>query len=220
MNIAAIAPTRIAITERGIRGLICVNCSIAGDENQFDWQTAVEYADAAHQTMRRIKLMRRRSSLLPSRMAFCALTGANANHYYLRMREALMKIRLILSLMLIAGLSPGTLALRQGNLTSDLLNISDEMIQTTARLRGLEPKAPIQKGVKSREEISRFLNERVQEEYSQGELEKEGRMLRKLGLIPADYELQGIHPQTADRTGRGLLRSGKENILHRFLAAG
>jgi hypothetical protein len=110
----------------------------------------------------------------------------DANHYYLRMREALMKKRLILSLALIAGLSFGILALGQADSTSELLKISDEAIQTTARLRGLEPKAPIQKGVKSREEISAFLNARVQEEYGQGELENEGRMLRKLGLIPAE----------------------------------
>jgi hypothetical protein len=110
----------------------------------------------------------------------------DANNYYLRMREALMKKRLILSLALIVSLSLGTLALGQADSTSELLKISDEAIQTTARLRGLEPKAPIKKGVKNREEISAFLNERVQEEYGQGELENEGRTLRKLGLIPAD----------------------------------
>ena len=70
--------------------------------------------------------------------------------------------------MLIAVLSLGTLALSQADNVSDLLKISDEMVQTAARLRGLEPKAPIQKGVKNRDEIAAFLNERVKEEYNQG----------------------------------------------------
>jgi len=97
-----------------------------------------------------------------------------------------MRIRFILSLTLIAALALGALAWSQVNSEPDLLAISDEMIQATIRLRGLESKASIQKGVKSREEIEAFLNERVRTEYSQGALEKEGRLLRKLGLIPAD----------------------------------
>ncbi len=99
-----------------------------------------------------------------------------------------MQVRLVLCLILIAGLSQVSPAPAQESDVSNLLKISDEMIQTTSRLRGLEPKTPIQTGVKDREEISRYLNERVQAEYSQGELEKEGAMLRKLGLIPADMD--------------------------------
>jgi len=70
------------------------------------------------------------------------------------------------------------------------LKTADEMVQVTARLRGLEPKAPILKGVKSREEIAQFLNQRVQEDRDVDELQKEGQVLQKLGLIPAamDYK--------------------------------
>jgi hypothetical protein len=99
-----------------------------------------------------------------------------------------MQIRLILCLMLFIGLSQGSPALAQENDASNLLKSSDEMLRTTARLRDLEPKGPIQKGVKNKEEVSRYLNERVQEEYGRGELEVEGKMLRKLGLIPADMD--------------------------------
>ena len=99
-----------------------------------------------------------------------------------------MRTRIFLCLMLAIVFSQATPAFVQEKGTSDLLKTTDEMIQATARLRGLEPKAPIQKGVKSREEISRFLNERIQEEYNQREIEKEGKMLRKLGLIPADMD--------------------------------
>ncbi len=99
-----------------------------------------------------------------------------------------MRIRWVLWLVLIVALGQGTPALIQETDTSDLLKTADEMVQTTARLRGLEPKAPIQRGVKSRAEIEQYLNERVQQDYDQGELEEEGKMLRKLGLIPADID--------------------------------
>jgi hypothetical protein len=99
-----------------------------------------------------------------------------------------MRIRWVLWLVIILGMSAGASAFIQATDESDLLKVADEMVQSTARLRGLEPKAPILKGVKNREEISKYLNERVQEEYQEGELQKEGRMLKKLGLIPASMD--------------------------------
>jgi len=102
-----------------------------------------------------------------------------------------IRIKWVLLLILVAGLSRGTLAIvQETDASSELLKTADEMVQTTAQLRGLEPKAPIAKGIKSRAEISRYLNELVQKEYSDGELRQEGRMLQKLGLIPAamDYK--------------------------------
>jgi hypothetical protein len=103
--------------------------------------------------------------------------------------EMTMRIRWILWLVLVVGLSRSTSALIQDTNTSELLKAADEMVQTTARLRGLEPKAPIMKGVKSRAEISQYLNERAREDYDHGELTLEGKMLQRLGLIPAaiDY---------------------------------
>ena len=100
-----------------------------------------------------------------------------------------MRIKWILWLILIVGLSRGTPAVvQQSDASSDLMKATDEMVQITARLRGLEPKAPIAKGIKSRTEISQYLNEMVQKEYSEGELQEEGRLLRKLGLIPASLD--------------------------------
>jgi hypothetical protein len=99
-----------------------------------------------------------------------------------------MRTRLTLCLLLILGLSLGASALAQETNVSDLLKTSDEMMQTAARLRGLEPKAPIKQGVKNKEEISQFLNERIQSDYNQGDLEREGKTLKKLGLIPADID--------------------------------
>jgi hypothetical protein len=99
-------------------------------------------------------------------------------------------VRLLLLLVLIAGISKATFAFFQEANTSELLKAADEMIQTTARIRGLEPKGPILRGVKSREEISRFLNNLLQKEYSRSELQKEGKMLQKLGLIPSSMDFK------------------------------
>jgi hypothetical protein len=92
----------------------------------------------------------------------------------------------------VAGSGPSREPRRSGVIqvtdTSDLLKITEELLQTVTKLRGLEPKSEILKGVKTRLEISQYLNERVAEDYSQGELEAEGKMLRKLGLIPASID--------------------------------
>lgn len=65
-----------------------------------------------------------------------------------------------------------------------LLAAADELIPVVARLRGLKPKASIQKGVRSREEISQFIKQEVDGHYQKSELKSEGTLLQKLGLIP------------------------------------
>lgn len=79
-------------------------------------------------------------------------------------------------------------AVLQESQTSDLMKAADEIATTVVRLRGLQPKTPIQKGVKSREEISKYINERVSAEYDENELKMEGKLLRKLGLIPESVD--------------------------------
>ncbi len=99
-----------------------------------------------------------------------------------------MRIRWALCLMLAAGLSSATPAPMQEPEATALLQTVDEMVEVTAKLRDLEPKSPILKGVKSRAEITQYLNERVEEDYDQSRLQKEGKMLKKLGLIPSDLD--------------------------------
>lgn len=101
-----------------------------------------------------------------------------------------MPMRSILLMFLVLGMSRGAPVRAQATDASELLKAADEMIQTVKQLRGLEPKSPIQRGVKSREEISQFLNEHVQKEYSRSELLAEGKMLRRLGLIPAGMDFR------------------------------
>jgi len=66
----------------------------------------------------------------------------------------------------------------------DILKTADEILVRVSKLRGLEPTGPISKGVRTRQEITEFLNERVREERSEAELEAEGKALRLLGVFP------------------------------------
>ncbi len=102
-----------------------------------------------------------------------------------RKRIAMLAVSAALAFGL-GGASFGTVV--QGTNESDLLRTADEVLRQVARIRGLELKAPVQRGVKSKEEIARYLNERVKDEYQEKELEREGKVLRKFGLIPADLD--------------------------------
>jgi hypothetical protein len=120
--------------------------------------------------------------------------------------------RWFLLLILVAGMSRASLALFQESGASELLKTADEMIQTVARIRGLEPKGPILRGVKSREEISRFLNELVQKEYVQSELQKEGKILQKLGLIPASMDFKEFLLKLLGEQAEGFYDPGTKTL--------
>ena len=95
-----------------------------------------------------------------------------------------MKNRWVVWVGIVLVLNGITLAIAQGIDTSELLKAVDRIMPTMAGLRGLEPKAPILKGVKTREEISQFLDKRVHEDYTADRIEHEGKLLRKLGILP------------------------------------
>jgi len=96
-----------------------------------------------------------------------------------------MPIRCISLLLLTCFLGQSISAVVQTPDNAELLKTADELVATVAKLRGLDPKYPIQKGIKSRAEIALYLNEKVQEECSDSELLAEEKMLRRLGLLPA-----------------------------------
>jgi hypothetical protein len=106
--------------------------------------------------------------------------------------EMNMRIRWVPYLAIIIGLGGSALALGQDVNPADLLKTADEMIQVTARLRNLQPKAPIERGIKNRPEISQYLDEQVKENYSESELLREGTTLRLLGVIPASIDYRGF----------------------------
>ncbi len=101
------------------------------------------------------------------------------------------RLRLVWSLMLVPvllfGRSAGALW-QQTAKPDTLLAVADEIVPVVARIRGLEPKAAIKKGVESREQISRALNELVSDQYEKTELKRGGVVLKKLGLIPVDMD--------------------------------
>jgi hypothetical protein len=84
----------------------------------------------------------------------------------------------------IGALGLGNLALRQKSGASGILGVADEMVKEVVQLRGLKPNTSIRMGVKSRVEISKYLNEYVSKNYSDDDLRREGDILRKIGLIP------------------------------------
>ena len=67
-----------------------------------------------------------------------------------------------------------------------LLVLADELMPAIVRLRGLEAKAPIQKGIKTREEVSQIIGKEVGDRDVKAVLERESVLLKKLGLIPPE----------------------------------
>lgn len=98
---------------------------------------------------------------------------------------------LMLVLMLLLGGSARAV-LQEAAQPEKLLAVADELVPVVSRLRGLAPKAPIQKGIKSREEISEYLNGQVSANYEKDDLKRTGVLLQKLGLIPADMDYAGF----------------------------
>lgn len=72
---------------------------------------------------------------------------------------------------------------------SQLLEATDEILREVSQLRQLELLEPVDKGVKSKEEIRMFLIQRLEQEYKREELELEERVLQLLGLLPPEVDL-------------------------------
>jgi hypothetical protein len=97
----------------------------------------------------------------------------------------------LLLLVLALGLSGGSFAFSQA-MNPDLLSAADEMLQAVAKIRGLEPKTPIAKEIKTKEEISAYLNQKIRQEYKPSEIKQQEKMLQILGLIPAKMDLMEV----------------------------
>jgi hypothetical protein len=69
-----------------------------------------------------------------------------------------------------------------------LKRLADEITQQVVKLRGLPLKRPMPRGVLSRDEIRKRLEERLAKEFPRTEIEIEGLVLKRLGLIPADSD--------------------------------
>jgi hypothetical protein len=69
-----------------------------------------------------------------------------------------------------------------------LIAAADEIVRQVSALRGLRPKGTLSRGVLTREQIGQKLRERIAEEYTTDEVHAEARVLKRLGLLPADLD--------------------------------
>lgn len=73
---------------------------------------------------------------------------------------------------------------------SSALAISDEVLDDVARLRQLRVLRPIENGLKSRDDIRSIVLTDLAESTTQAELKDSTALLRFLGLVPPDFELE------------------------------
>ena len=73
-----------------------------------------------------------------------------------------------------------------------LLAAADEIARQVSALRGLTLKAPLQRGVLSREEIGVKLKERIGKEFTAAEVRDESRVLKRIGLLPPDVDYEKL----------------------------
>jgi len=73
-----------------------------------------------------------------------------------------------------------------------LLAAADEIARQVAGLRGLALKAPLQRGVLTRDEIGAKLKDRIGKEYTPEEVRTEARVLKRLGLLGPDVDYERL----------------------------
>ncbi len=73
-----------------------------------------------------------------------------------------------------------------------LLAAADEIARQVAGLRGLALKAPLQRGVLTRDEIGAKLKDRIGKEYTPEEVRTEARVLKRLGLLAPDVDYERL----------------------------
>lgn len=71
-----------------------------------------------------------------------------------------------------------------------LLLIADELVRDVSQLRGLAAKAPISRGVLSRDQIVEKLRARIAKEYTPEEVRRESGVLKRLGLMADDVDYE------------------------------
>ena len=109
-----------------------------------------------------------------------------------RFFKSLFAIRLVLIMLIVvtvtAQASTAAPDATQQTAESQILEDIDALVETAARLRGLVPKSPILKGIQSREEITGYLNRKIDEEYQPERILVEEKMLKKIGFLPEDID--------------------------------
>ncbi|MFP4596869.1 MAG: hypothetical protein ACOC9J_03525 [Persicimonas sp.] len=75
-----------------------------------------------------------------------------------------------------------------GDSAEQLLEEAADIAVEVAEIRGLELKRGINKGIRDRDELRKVLIERLAEEVSDEDVEREGMVFKKLGLMPDDLD--------------------------------
>jgi hypothetical protein len=78
--------------------------------------------------------------------------------------------------------------------SQELLDSADAILEKVSEIRQLQILRPVEKGIKSRTEIRAFLLQKIAEEYPKAEVEEEERLLKRLGLLPQDFDLYTFMP--------------------------
>ncbi len=73
-----------------------------------------------------------------------------------------------------------------------LLETADAIAEQVATIRGLPLTRPIKKGIKRREELRSVLVTKLAEEVSDDQIEAEGKVYKRLGLIPPDMNYKKV----------------------------
>ncbi len=76
----------------------------------------------------------------------------------------------------------------QAQTEEELLESTAEIQNFVARYRGLEFLKPVSKRIQTKQQTEQFLKQRISEEFSEEEISKAERLLKRLDLLPADYD--------------------------------
>ena len=80
----------------------------------------------------------------------------------------------------------------EAELEKSLLAATDEIAAQVANVRGLAVKSKVKRGIKKRDELRRTLIEKLAEDVSDDDIAGEGKILKRLGLIPADMDYKKV----------------------------
>lgn len=109
------------------------------------------------------------------------------------LRGQQLSIIIAAALLLAATILPARLASAQpiGPTERALRQMADESEPTVVKLRGLEWKFSVTKGVRNREQLRAMLMQEVQTPQGREEIAKDLAVITKLGIVPKDYDLLG-----------------------------
>lgn len=105
----------------------------------------------------------------------------------------MVKKKYLLGIVLIISFLTNSLLAQQALTAVDqkaILAASESILKEVSDLRGLPAKNPVKSGFKSRKELEDVIIKDLNEEHSPEELKSQGRLLKKFGLIPKDYDLR------------------------------